>query len=165
MRVALRRLARITATLALMAILVGGSGCTSRSRASGAQSPPPPTLSAPVRYEEATARNTPTTTAPADEYAFLADRQPRQAVGTSKPLPMVKVPAVAPDPAPVAEKPKPKPQTDEASSGYYIMKKGDTLYGIARKFDVPPKALIAANSFKDPNHLPVGTKVRVPSEQ
>lgn len=46
----------------------------------------------------------------------------------------------------------------------HIVKKGDTLYSLAKKFNVSLDQLIAMNpQLKDPNQLSVGMKVKVPS--
>lgn len=139
------------------------SGCGSKSAASGAQSPPPPSLCAPVRAEKA--RNVEATAVilPAEEYTSMQQRP----VGSSTPLPTTPLAC----PAPALEQPRGMTVATEtaaaatASAGkpeVYVMKQGDTLYGIARKYNVKPKDLIAANSFKDPNHVLAGTKVRIP---
>lgn len=130
---------------ALTAIV--STGCGSKSRAAGAQSPPPPSLAEPVRP----AKNEPVaaaTVVPADEYKFLENRQ----VGSTTPLPNV------PSETPAA----PAPAEAAGNDKVYVMQKGDTLYGVARKFNVPPKQLIAANNFPDPNKVNAGTKVRIP---
>jgi membrane-bound lytic murein transglycosylase D len=156
MRHTVTRAAAIAAFLVVVLSLVCATGCGG-SKAANAQSPPPPTLSAPVRPEPAAEpKATPAnaTVVPAEEYAFLRDRE----AGASKPLPAVTAPAAvpaSPAPAPAATAPAGKPDV-------YTMQKGDTLYGVARKFNIPPKDLIAANSFKDPNRLAVGTKVKLP---
>jgi len=109
--------------------------------------PPPPSLAEPVRP----AKNEPVaaaTVVPADEYKFLENRQ----VGSTTPLPNV------PSETPAT----PAPAEAAGSDKVYVMQKGDTLYGVARKFNVPPKQLIAANNFPDPNKVNAGTKVRIP---
>jgi membrane-bound lytic murein transglycosylase D len=150
------RAADFAAFLFVVLSLACATGCGG-SKAANAQSPPPPTLSAPVRPEPAAEpKATPanTTVVPAEDYAFLKDRE----AVASKPLPAVTAPppALAPAaPAPAAAVPATKPD-------FYTMQKGDTLYGIARKFNISPRDLIAANNFRDPNCLAVGTKVKLP---
>lgn len=43
------------------------------------------------------------------------------------------------------------------------VKKGDTVYGISRRFDIPVKDLIKLNRLKPPYVLSLGTKLLVPS--
>ncbi len=175
MRQSVQIFLRASAAAALAVFMIAGSGCNSQSRAKGAQSPPPPSLSSPVRVESSYAQNAPNSrraeTVPDSEYAFLKDRQ----VGSSKPLPAVQAPVLRTKPAVEAPKnvlastqtpsaqSQPAPKNEPAS--VYVMKKGDTLYGVARKFNLPPKELIAANTFKNPNRLPVGTKVVLPQKE
>lgn len=44
---------------------------------------------------------------------------------------------------------------------YYIVKKGDTLTAIAKKYKTTVKQLVAWNSIKNPNKIYVGQKLRV----
>lgn len=48
--------------------------------------------------------------------------------------------------------------------GTYVVKPGDTLYSIARQFDIAPQALIDANRDRlvNPNLIPVGLELRLP---
>ncbi len=45
---------------------------------------------------------------------------------------------------------------------YHVLQKGETLYGLARQYNVNPQKLIEINQFKDPNVLPIGTLVIIP---
>jgi murein DD-endopeptidase MepM/ murein hydrolase activator NlpD len=45
----------------------------------------------------------------------------------------------------------------------YVMKKGDTLYRISRRFDVPVPVLQKFNQIKDPAALREGTAIRIPA--
>ncbi len=45
---------------------------------------------------------------------------------------------------------------------YHELKKGDTLFSIARKFDIPYEALAAANGIVDPTKLRIGSKLIIP---
>ena len=47
---------------------------------------------------------------------------------------------------------------------YYTMRRGDTLYSIARRFDVPLDRLMEANSITDPTRVAVGTVLLIPEE-
>jgi murein DD-endopeptidase MepM/ murein hydrolase activator NlpD len=48
---------------------------------------------------------------------------------------------------------------------YYTVKKGDTIYSIARKYDVDQNELMRQNGIKDPTRLQVGTKLKIPRSQ
>ena len=163
MRKTFSRTLRLAGTLAAVGLLVATTGCRKNS-ASAAQSPPPPSLSSPVRPEQAASKPAAAPAAvvvPVDNLALKTQPAP-----VSKPLPTVKAPApAAPEPqvAQLAQATAPpQPEAAPAKPDYYVMQRGDTLYGIARKFNIPPKDLIAANNFRDPNRLPVGTRVKLP---
>ncbi|MCW8129910.1 MAG: LysM peptidoglycan-binding domain-containing protein [Planctomycetota bacterium] len=143
-------LARAAAVTAFSLAAIVSTGCGG-SQAAKAQSPPPPSLSEPVRPSSSEGVST-ANVVPADEYKFLEKRQ----VGSSTPLPEV------PAEAPKAEVASASATADASGNKTYVMQKGDTLYGVARKFNVPPKQLIAANNFPDPNKVNAGTKVRIP---
>ena len=143
-------IARTLAIVGVAGLLSFTSGCKKDHGVSEAQNPPPPSLSAPVRVEEQPAPPKPATVTvvPAEEYAFLKDRQ----APASTPLPTVQ--PAAPVVAPVGNA--------GIKPDYYTLQKGDTLYAVARKYNIPPKQLMAANNFPNPDRLPVGTKVKLP---
>lgn len=52
-----------------------------------------------------------------------------------------------------------------ASPGIYVVVKGDTLYSIARRFNITPQALIDANADKvgfNPDYITIGMELRIP---
>jgi murein DD-endopeptidase MepM/ murein hydrolase activator NlpD len=49
-----------------------------------------------------------------------------------------------------------------AANESYTLKKGETLYRISRKFDVPVDVLQRYNGIADPNSLREGTRIRIP---
>ena len=48
-----------------------------------------------------------------------------------------------------------------ADAATYTVRKGDTLYGIARKHKLSVKGLMAANGIKDATKLQIGQKLRI----
>jgi LysM repeat protein len=46
---------------------------------------------------------------------------------------------------------------------YYVVRPGDTLYSIARKFGVSMQAIMAANNLANPNWIYVGQRLLIPS--
>ena len=72
---------------------------------------------------------------------------------------------VTPEPPPeVTPGPEETPEfTEEPSYTTYLVKKGDTLYGIAKKNGITLKALMDANpEVTDPKKLRVGQKLKIP---
>ncbi len=49
------------------------------------------------------------------------------------------------------------------SPGRVVVARGDTVYGIARRFGLPVRAMIAANRLAPPYRLRVGQRLRVPA--
>lgn len=47
-------------------------------------------------------------------------------------------------------------------SAYYVIREGDTLYSIARKFGVALEDLMGANAELDPYNMHIGTKICIP---
>jgi LysM repeat protein len=73
--------------------------------------------------------------------------------------------ADTPVPVPAAEPPVPStPAAAVASSGSYVVQKGDTPYGIARKFGISYQDLMRENGIDDPRFLKVGQEIKVPGE-
>jgi len=152
------------AVIAAAGVLCVSSGCGSKNKAASAQTPPPQTLSEPVR--------------PGESSPSSPSASPTIPVGTtgetysagkveSRELPVFVEPAAPPMPrAPVVSS-APVKYSEPASSvsggsRVHTMSKGETLYAISRTYKVPVKDILAANNFKDPNKLSVGTKVYIP---
>jgi murein DD-endopeptidase MepM/ murein hydrolase activator NlpD len=49
-----------------------------------------------------------------------------------------------------------------AGQGSYVLRKGDTLYQVSRRFDVPVTVLQAYNGFQNPSQLREGSIVAIP---
>jgi len=50
----------------------------------------------------------------------------------------------------------------ESANTYHVLKKGETLYSVARAYDVSPRALAAVNGISDPSKLQIGAKILIP---
>lgn len=84
-------------------------------------------------------------------------------VQQSTPVTPIAVPPPAPSPAPAQLLPPTQPRSAVGGGQYHTLSQGETVYGLSRKYGVPPKNIIAANHFSDPNRLAVGTKVYIPA--
>jgi murein DD-endopeptidase MepM/ murein hydrolase activator NlpD len=49
-----------------------------------------------------------------------------------------------------------------ANGNYYIIQKGDNLYRVAKRFNVPLDVLLKVNGIQDPTELKVGMKIIIP---
>lgn len=94
-------------------------------------------------------------------------------------IPAVSFVRNAPDPIPLPRT-KPTPPVRYASSsprqvvatpvagssgGDHIVRKGETLYAISRRYDVPVRDLVSTNRLRAPYTLAVGQRLKVPSGQ
>ncbi|MEM7146523.1 MAG: LysM domain-containing protein [Verrucomicrobiota bacterium] len=101
---------------------------------------------------------------------------PEAAAETAAP---VVTPAPTPAPAPEAAasavaraEPVPEPPADptppvpvaSSSGSSYVVQKGDTPYGIARKFGISYQELMKANGIEDPRFLKIGQQIKVPGQ-
>jgi LysM repeat protein len=143
--------------------LLLSTGCGGKSKAAAASSTAPQSLSEPVRAQESEPATPPAIpVSNNDDYAV-------QKTGSSRELPTFIPPSSAQPPAsaPAAVVPLDdgsKHSTSSAGNGkYHTLNKGETLYAVSRKYNVKVKDIIAANNFKDPNKLSVGTKVYIPN--
>ncbi|MBP7064253.1 MAG: peptidoglycan DD-metalloendopeptidase family protein [Ferrovibrio sp.] len=56
-------------------------------------------------------------------------------------------------------------QAPEPHGGDIVVQRGDTLYGLARQHNLPPRALIDANNLQAPYILQPGQRLRLPGER
>ena len=56
-----------------------------------------------------------------------------------------------------------RPIETVAPGGSYIVRRGDTVYSIARAHDVPLRSVIDANGLRPPYEIEVGQKIRIPA--
>jgi LysM repeat protein len=149
--------------------LVVSSGC-GKSKAAAANDPAPQTLSEPVRPMPAevapAATVTPIeSTPPAIPVTSNQGEITEQKPGESRDLPQFVAPSTPQPPptAPAVVVPLDKGSHNTKGGGrYHTLSKGETLTAVSRKYNVKLKDVIAANQFKDPNKLAVGTKVYLP---
>ena len=138
--------------LAVCAVALGcllfSAGCDCNK--AGNAPPPPQSLSEPIRPSENI------TPAPAVPDTGGSRDFTAQHVGETRALPQVSAATLA------APAPTPK-SAARLSTKFHTLAKGETLYAVARKYGVRPRALIEANHFKDPSHVPTGTKVYLPN--
>jgi LysM repeat protein len=77
-------------------------------------------------------------------------------------LPPEVTPGLPPEATP-APTDQPPAETPAPEGTQYIVKKGDTMYAISKKFGITLQALIDANpQVKDPRKLQVGQKLTIP---
>lgn len=64
--------------------------------------------------------------------------------------------------------PEPAPESTEATSSqdyrFHTVTMGDTLYKIARQYGTTPEELIRINNIKNPNVIPLGSRLKVPKQ-
>ena len=70
--------------------------------------------------------------------------------------------APAATPEPPAASTNPQPETSTSSEVVYIVKAGDTLSGIAKKYGTTYQVLASYNGIANPNVIRVGQKIRIP---
>ncbi len=68
-------------------------------------------------------------------------------------------PGLEPVPVPVT----PGPEAPGASEITYVLRRGDSLFAVARRFKVTVAVLAATNRIPNPNRVLVGTTLRIPS--
>jgi len=93
--------------------------------------------------------------------------------GSPAPVPVPGGPRTEPMPTPppgnqgpIESEPTPVPEPIPINGGsIYIVRPGDTLSAIAKRFNVTVPALVAANTLTDPNLIRVGQRLIIPKPQ
>jgi len=133
--------ARLTATALLLLASLGCGGRAATPAVSNPADRPHPTVAPP----SATIAPPPATR--------LGPAPPPRAERLDSPLP------TAPhDPAP----PDGTPTGTPAHEVRHTLRHGQTLYSLARLYDIPIEELMAANGIRDPRSIPAGTKIVIP---
>ncbi|MDZ4743598.1 MAG: LysM peptidoglycan-binding domain-containing protein [Verrucomicrobiota bacterium] len=55
--------------------------------------------------------------------------------------------------------------TSTGNMNVYVVQKGDSIYGIAKKHNVPVQELVSANNIKDVTKISVGQKLSIPAKE
>ena len=122
----------------------------------------------PSGQEAAEAQMAQVATQAAQEATAAASPQPSPTplpTPTPQPTPVpTLVPTIPPTPIPTTE---PPPEPTEAGPSapaeqVYIVKRGDTLFSIARRYGVPLADLAAYNGIVNPNLIYPGQVIRIP---
>ena len=53
-------------------------------------------------------------------------------------------------------------RTEQVGNRYHVVKRGETLSRIARRYGVSQRVLARANGLHNPSHLPIGRRLRIP---
>lgn len=73
------------------------------------------------------------------------------------------VPTVTPSPTPVQAEPTATPPPPAVTGGcYYIVRRGDTVFSIARRFGTTISAIAQANSLANPRYILAGQRLIIP---
>lgn len=57
------------------------------------------------------------------------------------------------------------PQKDTRKYNYHILQKGETIYSLSRKYDVPEEQIYDSNPGMDVLDIPVGTEIAIPKRE
>ncbi len=82
---------------------------------------------------------------------------------TETPLLATVEPTVTPSPTPVRVEPTATPPPPAATWGcYYVVRRGDTLFSIARRFGTTIGAIAQANGISNPSYIRAGQRLMIP---
>ena len=116
---------------------------------------PPAALPAPREQASKSAPKAPATQAKAE-----TGKPPVQAKAQTPPAPQPKAVATA-APAPSQPAPKAAPAKPTGKAVNYKVGPGETVWAIARKFNVEPASVMAWNNMKTPNSLQAGRQITI----
>jgi len=68
-------------------------------------------------------------------------------------------------PAPVVDRSYGNRQARSAEPGVHVVRRGETVYGIAQRYDVSTRALIEQNNLRPPYLLAAGSRLQLPTAQ
>jgi LysM repeat protein len=129
--------------------------------------PQPKTTPAPVTPAAPAQPAAPATPPPAPATSEAAPTTTPQAA----PAPAAQASPAAPATPPAAkevvetvEAPAPDKPAEAAGATSYTVQRGDTLTRIAKKFEVTPKAIMAANEMKNADHMEAGAILTIPGK-
>jgi murein DD-endopeptidase MepM/ murein hydrolase activator NlpD len=68
-------------------------------------------------------------------------------------------------PAPIVDRSYGGRQASSAATGVHVVRRGDTVYGIAQRYDISTRALIERNQLRPPYRLAAGSRLKLPPSQ
>lgn len=163
---------KLRATLVLGCVVLALSGClaTPTYRSADFQTPkdpprlperkptPPLNFASWVEPVETAASPLPGSSVEVEQLAPLGEVQPQQA---ANPQPQAQATPTQPPP-PAQFQPVAAQTAAIPADGRYLVAKGDSLYGIARRFGLPIRAIIDANNLQPPYRLTLGQSLTIP---
>jgi membrane-bound lytic murein transglycosylase D len=123
----------------------------------GGAKPPVKAAPEPVLFAAASSKAAPSKAAPGGK---PASREPIPDPKTPKPLAQAQVPPTPAKPQAAAGKPQ-APAKAATKAVNYKVGPGDTVWGIAKKFNVEPSAVMAWNNMKSPGALQAGSELTI----
>jgi len=166
----LRRHGRATVTLAAGGLLLAGCIASPDYRPVGfvtPKDPPSLPLRKPAPPADLAAWSLPVETAAAATAGTAAAPAAALAVEVQELAPLDKVAGAEPT-APLQPRVQPAAVSQAQpvpGDGRYVVAAGDSLYGIARRFGLPIRAVIDANDLQPPYALSIGQELKIPRAQ
>ena len=93
---------------------------------------------------------------------FMGCSQQKPEAPVEEPAPKAEVKPLPPPPMPAPVRVAPA-EAPAVGGETYVVKKGDTLYGIARRYGLKAKDLQEANNIPNPNRIKIGQKLIIPA--